>query len=251
MNFNYDSYRRNGFAELGQIITEDEIDSVTSFFRQIEQLDQIPNSYEANFEEPEVTNSSSESTQRRLRKLRRLIWNRPDLFAPILCRSGIIDLAERMLGPEAAIVFHAAFLKPAQIGTHVGLHQDQALWSREYPGAFSVWVALTDVNLSNGGLAGRPGTHNHELTHHPDPEHPWHPTLAHMEAELPEERQFNLRPGDAVMWDRWFAHSSGANTSEHDRQGMVVVLTLPPPNFSPADCMFLSEVRTYAKGSRA
>lgn len=41
---------------------------------------------------------------------------------------------------------------------------------------------------------------------------------------LRELRHFMLRPGDAAMWVRYFAHGSAATASLEDRRGMVVVM---------------------------
>lgn len=148
------------------------------------------------------------------------------------------------------MVFSAAFLKPARIGTAVGLHQDQALWSKDYPSAFSAWIALTDVGPHNGGLAGRPASHHVMLAHSDDPDHPWHPTLAAVADTLRDPHDFILSPGDVVVWDRLFAHSSAANDSDRDRRGMVVVFADGgAEGFDPIDCMSLDEIRRHAKAA--
>jgi ectoine hydroxylase-related dioxygenase (phytanoyl-CoA dioxygenase family) len=185
-------------------------------------------------------------TTRRLRKLRRLLWNGPELWAPMLVRGGVAELARRQIGDAAVIVFHAAFLKPARVGTPVALHQDQALWSRWYPRAFSIWFALSEVSPANGGLFGCPGSHVAELEHRDRPEYPWHPSVDVDEDGLADPVQFILQPGDAVMWDRFLAHGSAANTSSSDRRGMVVVLAdASEPGFSATDCFTLAELDAY------
>src|SRR5690606_5567547 len=146
------------------------------------------------------------------------------------------------------IILHAAFLKPAQVGTHVAPHQDQALWTHDYPGAFSMWTALTDVGPRNGGLHGYPRSHaGGVIEHAPDAEHPWHDTLTHVSDTLGERHEFHLAPGDSVMWDRLFVHASGPNTSSEDRRGMVVVFAdAGAPGFHARDVLGLEELRSMA-----
>lgn len=237
-------YREEGYLELGERLSQADVTRVTQRFNELDAAREVAASWEPQYDET--------TGQRRLRKLRRLLWNEPELFASVLCRAGIPDIAEAVIGPRAVAIFHAAFLKPARIGTHVGLHQDQALWSREYRGAFSVWMALSPVGPQNGGLAGRPFSHLKELAHTEDPQHPWHPTLHEVEDQLAPEHRFVLEPGDAVMWDRRFAHSSGANHSDDDRRGMVVVFADgSDPVFDATDAMSIAEIRSHASGARA
>lgn len=141
----------------------------------------------------------------------------------MLNRAGAPEAAEQIIGPSAVMVMHAAFLKPARVGTPVAAHQDQALWSAEYPGAFSMWMALTSVSQENGGLYGYPGSHaGGVIPHAPDPAHPWHDALTHVANRLGRRHDFRLQPGDAAVWDRAFVYASEANTADNDRRGMVV-----------------------------
>jgi hypothetical protein len=77
----------------------------------------------------------------RVRKLRRLYWNQPHQWARVIVATGLDDFVERRLGPDAGLMLHAAFLKPAGVGGDVALHQDQALWDDDHAQAFSVWMA--------------------------------------------------------------------------------------------------------------
>jgi len=232
------TYRRDGYLELGLRLKQYDRESISRRFDELDAAEAAPVEYQPQYD--------GEGAGRRLRKLRRLVWNEPELFGPILNRAGALDLAEAVIGPSAVVVFHAAFLKPARIGTHVALHQDQALWSKVYPAGFSMWFALTSVDPSNGGLFGCPGSHvNGTLTHADDPNHPWHKTLTHVADGLAEPHQFLLEPGEAVIWDRFFAHGSAANISEDDRRGMVVVFADGSVDgFKATDAMTLGELRS-------
>lgn len=241
--FDIEKYELDGFCELGRRLTDEQIASINSLFDELDKKASISTDWEAQYD--------SKKGVHRLRKLRRLIWNRPELFAPLLHSTGVLDIAETVIGPTANIIFHAAFLKPARIGTAVGLHQDQALWDYEYPKAFSVWFALTEVNPKNGGLAGRPKSHCTELEHFEDPDHTWHPTLHRSEHLLTDSHEFELQAGEAVMWDRFFAHSSGPNLSDQDRRGMVLVFAdAGAEGFRSKDRLSLKEIRLLAKRVR-
>jgi ectoine hydroxylase-related dioxygenase (phytanoyl-CoA dioxygenase family) len=228
-----------GFVELGRRLSEDDLTAVLAHFDDLDARPRISPGYQAQYD--------GEGDARRLRKLRRLVWNDRDLYGPILNRMGAADLAEAVIGPDAVVILHAAFLKPAGIGTHVAPHQDQALWIHEYPGAFSMWTALTEVHPGNGGLYGHARSHTSPLDHADDPDHPWHASVAHLTGTLEPAQQFVLKPGEVVMWDRWLVHGSGRNTSPADRRGMVVVFADgSADNFQARDVIRLADLRALA-----
>ncbi len=232
----HDVYLRDGYHPLPGILDEKDHRRAVEFFDTFDAAPEVPDSYEPEYDEADGV--------RRLRKLRRLLWNDPAVWGPLLNRTGAVDLARQVIGDRAAAVFHAAFLKPARVGTEVALHQDQALWSFRYPKAFSVWFALTEVSPANGGLFGCPGSHAHgEIEHRDRPHYRWHRCLDVAEDGLRGPVQFELRPGDAVMWDRYFAHGSAANSSPDDRRGMVVVFTdASAPDFRAKDSFALDDI---------
>ncbi|MFJ8621296.1 phytanoyl-CoA dioxygenase family protein [Kitasatospora sp. NPDC093550] len=231
-----DSYHRDGYHLLPGMLGTDDHRQAVDFFDALDAADDVAPGYEAEYDEADGV--------RRLRKLRRLIWNDPKVWGPILNRTGATDLARQVVGDRAAVVFHAAFLKPALVGTEVALHQDQALWTYTYPKAFSVWYALTPVSPANGGLFGCPASHaGGHIPHRDRPHYRWHASLDVAEDGLREPVQFDLSPGDAVMWDRFFAHGSAANTSPDDRRGMVVVFAdASDPEFRAKDSFLLDDL---------
>ncbi|MFF7361820.1 phytanoyl-CoA dioxygenase family protein [Streptomyces sp. NPDC008125] len=236
-----DIYRRDGYQLLPGLLAEEDIGRAVGFFDHLDGAAEVASSYEPEYDEADGV--------RRLRKLRRLLWNDPRVWGPMLNRAGVPELAREVVGDGAAVVFHAAFLKPALVGTDVALHQDQALWTYEYPKAFSVWCALTKVSPVNGGLFGSPGSHSGGLVPHRDrPAYRWHASLDAAEDGLREPVQFELAPGDGVVWDRYFAHGSAANTSSQDRRGMVVVFAdSSAPGFRARDSFPLADLLALGK----
>ena len=159
-----------------------------------------------------------------VRKLRRLYWNDEAFWGGVFNQSGLPEMACRFVGRPVVLTFHAAFTKPSAVGTRVALHQDQALWTHQYPGAVSVWVALTPANRHNGGLIGCPGSHRRgPITHRDEPDHPWHGGVDWRGEGLGEPVPYDLDPGDALLWHRDFVHGSGANASAESRWGVVMV----------------------------
>jgi hypothetical protein len=183
-----------------------------------------------------------------VRKLRRLYWADPEFWATWICASGLRDVVAALAGSGPALVFHAAFLKPAGVGSAVGFHQDQALWRARLPGGCSFWLPLEPASSDNGGIVVCPGSHRGGLlVHQPDPAHPWHDVVDTGAAGL-IRHPLSTDPGDLVVWDRYLVHGSDANTSGLSRQAMVLVFVPDEPGMrtKTAQCTPLADIERLA-----
>jgi hypothetical protein len=231
-------YREKGWCLFPRAYPEEYRRSALGWLRRAEQEARHDPGFEAQLEEEDLDGRPV------TRKLRRLLWNDPEFWAPNLEESGIFDLGRGFLGGEAAVVFHAAFLKPRRVGSPIGLHQDQGLWEHTYPGAVSLWIALTDSTPENGCLEVYSGSHREGLiVHAEDAGDRWHPTV---DGRLPtldgrEPEAVPMAAGDVLVWHRHLLHGSGPNRSEHDRVGMVLVFAdAGRPDFQAKDVHHLS-----------
>lgn len=175
----------------------------------------VPFSLEPEFEQP------AQAQALLVRKIRRLFWHDPEFWADIFTSSRIRDLAGHILGPEATLILHAAFLKPAHFGSATPPHQDQALWGIDYPRAVSVWVAIDPATRENGCLQLYPGSHLLGELPHPAAAG-GHPRVDVSRVPI-DARETPLRPGDAAVWHRYMLHASEPNRSARNRWGMVMV----------------------------
>lgn len=230
-------YVRDGWLALRGLMPDAVRESALLALDELDRRPAVPPGYQA----------EHEPGGGRLRKLRRLLWTEPQVWGPVAARCGAPEVATQLLGERATLIFHAAFLKPGQVGSEVALHQDQALWSRQYPGAFSIWFALSEVTEENGCLVGCPGSHaGGEIPHRDRPGYRWHASLDAAEDGLGSPASITLRPGDAAMWDRYFVHGSRPNRSGRDRRGMVMVFADGgAPGFEPTDRMLVSELAPW------
>ncbi|MCG6122423.1 MAG: phytanoyl-CoA dioxygenase family protein [Microvirga sp.] len=210
-----DDFAVNGVATLRGLLDPGAVDDVRRWLRAaVDEGGAISPGFEAEFEPGTDTP----------RKLRRLYWNDEAFWRRVFADAHLPQLAERLVGAPVGLTFHAAFLKPAEVGTQVALHQDQALWKYDYPNAVSIWIALTPAKRRNGCLIGCPGSHDRgEIAHVDIPDHPWHPGIDWRAEGLAEPVPYELDPGDALVWHRNFVHGSGPNLSAEPRWGVVMV----------------------------
>lgn len=95
----------------------------------------------------------------------------PSFYAPTLrdtiYRANALEVARRLLGPEAEFRFDHAILKPAEAGAETPWHQDEAYWDPaiDYD-ELSIWMPLQDVGLENGCMHFVPGSHARDVLPH-------------------------------------------------------------------------------------
>lgn len=207
----------HGYALVPQLLAEADLLAVRSWLESITDADgYAPGSLEPEYER---TGSSSPS----LRKARRLFWHDPIFWSGLFRRSGVLQAALDLVGRDATLILHAAFMKPAKVGSAVAPHQDQALWGFPYPRAMTIWVAIDPATPENGCLQMFEGSHRLGLLDHGEmKQEGWHASVDVAALGL-ESRALPMRPGDAVIWDRYMLHASSPNLSDHNRWGMVMV----------------------------
>jgi ectoine hydroxylase-related dioxygenase (phytanoyl-CoA dioxygenase family) len=219
---------KSGVATIRNAVASESIASAADWLSAVISLQRsIPATFEAEFEHG--TDAA--------RKLRRLYWNDPTFWRTFLTESGLSTIAASLVGARVTLTFQAAFLKTSQVGTAVPLHQDQALWQYTYPNAVSIWVALTSATRHNGCLVGCPGSHQRGLVPHRQTSgHSWHAGINWQNEGLAAPVPYELKPGDALAWHRYFVHGSGANHSLSPRWGVVFVFVdQTQPNLRTTD----------------
>lgn len=89
------------------------------------------------------------------------IWEASDAFAELLRRREIVEAAAQLIGAPAIRLWHDQVqYKPAEQGGVNMWHQDGPLWPTLLTETMvTAWVALDDVDESNGCMSMVPGSH--------------------------------------------------------------------------------------------
>ena len=171
-----------------------------------------------------------------VRKIRRLFWNDPAFWDPLLSSEGLLDLARSIVSPSPALVFHAAFMKPGDVGSKIAFHQDQALWSFTYPNAVNMWLAVTPSTVENGCIRVCRGSHREGIIEHAWlPDYPVHQAID-VDARGLVSEPVEMEAGDLLLWDRFMVHGSDANRTHQGRKGVVMVFVdAAQPDFRAKD----------------
>ncbi|CAN5413028.1 N/A [soil metagenome] len=93
-----------------------------------------------------------------IRKIDFLVQN-DDLFRKLGLHPNIVSILEQILGPDIKMFRNSLLLKPPEVGSVKGMHQDSPYWPIEPMELCSCWFALDDATPENGTMAVIPGGH--------------------------------------------------------------------------------------------
>ena len=166
----------------------------------------------------------------------------------------ILDQVEQILGPDILLWDSFVPAKPPRSDGHFGWHQDGTFWPiAPLDQTVTVWLALDEVSVENGGMRMLPGSRDlgqieHEVTYDPKSmlrrgQRALHAIDDALAVEIV------LRPGQASLHGHLTLHGSGANQS--DRWRLAVGLVFASSNVSPVEGFEASAmlVRGHACGT--
>ncbi|MGI9477122.1 MAG: phytanoyl-CoA dioxygenase family protein [Hyphomicrobiaceae bacterium] len=137
----------------------------------------------------------------------------------------IVAMAQDVMGPDLILLFTHLFCKPAESRRIVPWHQDGPFWPVKPMASCTIWVALDDVDESNGAMKVIPGSHKGDALEHDLLDNP----NSTLNRELPIDNVdegaaelIELKVGQLSLHDIGIIHASAANTSGRRRAGLAL-----------------------------
>lgn len=88
------------------------------------------------------------------------MWKRNEAYRNLLHHPVITGVAKALLGAPRLRLWHDQIIsKPPRENGHFHFHQDFYLWPLQDPNILTCWLALDDVDPSNGSMHVLPGSH--------------------------------------------------------------------------------------------
>lgn len=139
----------------------------------------------------------------------------------------IVEKVEELIGKPSALTSEYFFGKPGTKGFNY--HQDNKFI--QAPKLVSCWIALTDVDPSNGCLLAFPGSHRGGLlpTKGKDPENRVDP----IETPKGLPKALPMCRGDAIFFDGLLVHGSFDNNSDRRRESLTIAYIPRGAPFNP------------------
>jgi ectoine hydroxylase-related dioxygenase (phytanoyl-CoA dioxygenase family) len=163
-----------------------------------------------------------EADGKTLRNLWRMQEHDP-FFADLAANEAIISLVSPLVRGEPLLMGVETFCKPAQVGSAVPPHQDNAYFCWDPPDALTVWVALDAVTQENGPVYYVRGSHRQGTRPHVASGVAGN--SVGLEEVLPAHEPFApaLSPGDALIHHANTVHYSAPNESALSRRALLIV----------------------------
>ena len=154
-----DSYHRDGFIVVENLLPPGDVEALGERLRDYTHGDRRCEQVRLHME-PRITRGELEVAHPGdgIRKISGLVEG-DDLFRALGLHSNIVGILEQILGPDLKMFRNALLLKPPQVGSQKGMHQDSPYWPIEPMDLCSCWFALDDATQENGCLGVIPGWH--------------------------------------------------------------------------------------------
>lgn len=138
----------------------------------------------------------------------------------------LLSLVETLVNGRAELMGVETFNKPAQVGSAVPPHQDNAYFCQRPADVLTVWIALDAVTPENGPVSYVSGSHTGGLRPH-EASGVQGNSRGLVEKLTDEERGSAfaglLEPGDALIHHCEVVHFSEPNRSNSSRCGLLLV----------------------------
>lgn len=133
----------------------------------------------------------------------------------------LVALIQELIGAEPLIANDQVFMKPPRFGTAKPYHQDNAYFlCTPADHVITAWIALDDVDQSNGCLRYIDGSHRGEIIPHlPVPGEAYNMAPPPELIDLSKESLAIVREGGVVFHHSQTLHTSHRNESDRWRRG--------------------------------
>ena len=161
----------------------------------------------------------SEDGQQAPRKIEQPFLKAP-LFRQLILDPRIIDILKILVGQHPLLMSDQIFMKPPHFGSAKPFHQDNAYFQC-FPAddVITSWIAMDDVDASNGCLRYIDGSHKSPLPHAPLPDDPNHWVPPEDFIDRNKESLALVRKGGVVFHHSQALHTSHRNESDRWRRG--------------------------------
>jgi ectoine hydroxylase-related dioxygenase (phytanoyl-CoA dioxygenase family) len=153
-----------------------------------------------------------------IRKIDGLVQH-DDLFRKLGTHPNLLRYLEAILGPDIKMFRNSLLLKPPQVGSQKGWHQDSPYWPIEPMALCSCWLPFDDATLENGCMVVTPGRFTEAYPHvHVTDDYVVQPEIV---AEW-ETIVVPMRAGSGLFFHSLLPHYTAPNRSQSWRRAIAL-----------------------------
>ena len=152
-------YHRDGYVVVEDLLTAEEVNALRERLRAYTHGGRPPTGLAIQVE-PRIQRGELKVDHPGdgIRKIDFLVQN-DDLFRKLGTHPNIVGIVEQIVGPDIKMFRNSLLLKPPEVGSAKGMHQDSPYWPIEPMDLCSCWFALDDATEENGCMGVIPGSH--------------------------------------------------------------------------------------------
>ena len=215
-----DSARRDGYVLVKGIKTPEQCDSY------LERLDEYSNGTHPVPDgsvvqrEPRVERGEFSAVGvSGIRKITRVAHDY-DRFYDLVLTPAVVGAMQQLMSPNLKLFRADVLMKPPQVGSAKGMHQDSAYWPIEPMDLWSCWMPFDPATLENGCMAVIPGSDKRGVLPH---------VRVTDDYVIPEEHyraddivMVPMDPGDGLFFQSLLLHGTAENTSTMPRRAITM-----------------------------
>jgi len=154
-----EAYHRDGYVVVEDLVSPEELEALRNRLREYTHGGRPPGSIRVQIE-PRIQRGELqvEHPGDGIRKLEGLVEG-DDLFQRLGLHENIVSIIEQIVGPDIKMFRNALLMKPPEVGSAKGMHQDSPYWPIEPMDLCSCWFPLDEATPENGCMAVIPGWH--------------------------------------------------------------------------------------------
>lgn len=214
------AYYRDGYVVVEDLISPEEVEALGGRLREYTHGGRSPDGLRFQIE-PRVQRGEMavDHPGDSIRKIDGLVEN-DDLFQQLGLNDNIVGIIEQILGPDLKMFRNALLLKPPEVGSQKGMHQDSPYWPIEPMDLCSCWFALDDATPENGCMGVLPGGHNRGALPHVRVTDDFVVDEAHYSFD--DMVLAPIRAGGGLFFHSLIPHYTAPNLSNHWRRAIAL-----------------------------
>lgn len=213
---NIDFYKENGFVQVENALTEEEIDELSEYLTEA-MTQSAGNS---------IATSAEGGSYYKVLNQKVNVWRDHGGMSRYSFHPKLARMAMELAGASGIRVFHDHGLwKMSQDSKPTAWHQDYPYWPMTEPGALSVWIPMHDVDENNGCMMFVPGSHKAGKLKGIDLANPQdiYEQIKGTELEKTKPVRVPLKKGSCTFHHGLTFHFAHANMSQEPRRVLAII----------------------------
>lgn len=233
----FEQYQRDGYVVVEELLDASTVEQVTTRIREYVTNEREEAAFDRMLEpELEGRPDAFDHVGEPVRKFEGVgMVREDDVFGDLAFDDGVLEVIERLQGPNLKLLRSAAMLKPPGVGSEKKFHQDAAYYPIHPMDHVTVWIALDQATTENGCMQVVPGAHTDGLLGHEALEYETDITIAERDYGPEDTVALPMEPGDVLFQHCLLPHYTAPNETDDWRRAFILSYMRSRSRFTDAE----------------